>query len=153
LSGLLKDGTMGIVYHVDKEEGITYVVWDGPVEAEQWLAHVQRLLSDPDWPAARGLHLTDLRTGILDTAFDGSLLEEVATMFGSHAKISKVKTAIVAHEAFQKALLYERLVSRFEPFVIVFNDLGTACTWLGVNVEAASLALNALRTLARGGTN
>jgi hypothetical protein len=144
---------MGIVYHIDREEGITYVVWDGIVGAEQWLSHVQQLLSDPDWPTARGLHLTDLRTCNLDSTIDESILEKGAGMFGNHPKISAVKAAIVAHNAFHKALLYERFLLRFKPSVIVFHDLETAGAWLGVNGESVALALNSLRTRARGGKN
>jgi hypothetical protein len=144
---------MGIVYDVDQEEGITYVVWDGDVGAEQWLSHVQQLLSDPKWPTYQGLHLTDLRTCTLDSTIDEAVLEKAASLFARHPKISMVKTAILAHNAFQKALFYERLIRQVEPFVIVFHDLDTACTWLGVNLELTARALDSLRRRARGGTN
>ena len=140
---------MTIVYDIDKNKGITYVVWDGVVAAEQYLTHVRRLLSDSDWPPHRGLHLSDLRSTSLDSTIDKAVLEKVVGMFAEHPKISTVKTAIVAHEAFHQALLYERLISPVEPSVIVFHNLDTACTWLGTDSASAAHVLQSLRTRAR----
>lgn len=144
---------MCIAYDVNKEAGVTYVVWEGTVTAEQWLSHVERLLSDPSWPANRYLHLTDLRRAFLDPTIDETVLETGARMFSSHPKISLVRTAIVAYEAFQKALLFERLTLPFERNVIVFSELDTACAWLGLNHDSAARALNSLRPRARDCTN
>jgi len=138
-----------IVYHIDKDAGITYVIWDGVVAAEPYIAHVKRLLADPDWPPARGLHLSDLRTASLDSTINKTALEKAVAMFRMHPKIPTVKTAIVAHGAFQKALLYERLVAPIEPSVIVFHNLDTACIWLGTDPAAAARELNSLRARAR----
>lgn len=140
---------MTIIYHIDKQAGVTYVVWDGVVTAELYIAHVKRLLADPDWPPARGLHLSDLRSTSLDPSIDKAVLEKAVGMFREHPKISTVKTAIVAHEAFHQALLYERLISSIEPSVIVFHSLDTACMWLGTDSEAAARELNSLRARAR----
>jgi hypothetical protein len=140
---------MTIIYQIDKQGGITYVVWDGVVAAEQYISHVKRLLADPDWPPFRGLHLSDLRSTSLDQTIDKAVLEKVVGMFAEHPKISTVKTAIVAHEAFHQALLYEHLISPIEPSVIVFHNLETACMWLGTDSESAARALKSLRTRAR----
>ena len=140
---------MTILYHIDTQAGLTYVVWDGVVAAEQYIAHVKRLLADPDWPPARGLHLSDLRSTSLDSTIDRAVLEKAVGMFAEHPKISTVKTAIVAHAAFHKALLYERLISPVEPSVIVFHNLDTACLWLGTDPAAATRERNSLRARAR----
>ena len=140
---------MTIIYHIDKQAGVTYVVWDGVVTAELYIAHVKRLLADPDWPPARGLHLSDLRSASLDSTIDKTVLEKAVAMFREHPKTPTVKTAIVAHEAFHQALLYERLISSIEPSVIVFHSLDTACMWLGTDSEAAARELNSLRARAR----
>lgn len=142
---------MTIVYHIDREKGITYVMWDGVVAAEEYLTHVKRLLSDPDWPPVNGLHLSDLRSAILDSTIDEPLLQKAVGMFAKHPRISKVKTAILAHGAFHQAQLYEHLISRVEPSVIVFHNLDTACAWLGTDSEAAGHILTSLRTRAREG--
>jgi hypothetical protein len=138
-----------IVYHIDKKAGITYVIWDGVVAAETYIAHVKRLLADPDWPPARGLHLSDLRSASLDSTIDKTVLEQAVAMFRAHPKTPIVRTAIVAHGAFQQALLYERLVSAIEPSVIVFHNLDTACIWLGTDPASAARELNFLRARAR----
>ena len=140
---------MTIIYHIDKQVGITYVVWDGVVAAELYIAHVKRLLADPDWPPVRGLHLSDLRSSSLDSTIDKAVLVKTAGMFGEHPKISTVQTAIVAHEAFHQARMYERLISPIEPSVIVFHNLDTACIWLGTDSAAAARELNSLRARAR----
>jgi hypothetical protein len=140
---------MTILYHIDKQAGVTYVVWDGVVAAESYIAHVKKLLADPDWPPARGLHLSDLRSTSLDSSIEKAVLAKAVGMFSEHPKIATVKTAIVAHEAFHQALLYERLISPIEPSVIVFHNLDTACMWLGTDSEAAARELNSLRSRAR----
>ena len=140
---------MTILYQIDKHAGVTYVVWDGVVAAEHYISHVKRLLADPAWPPARGLHLSDLRSTTLDSTIDKAVLEKAVGMFAEHPKISTIKTAIIAHEAFHQALLYERLISSIEPSVIVFHSLDTACMWLGTDSESAARALNSLRARAR----
>jgi hypothetical protein len=146
------DENMTIVYHIDQGEETTYVVWDGVVTAEQYISHVQRLLADSDWPTPRSLHLSDLRSTSLDPTINQPVLQEAVEMFARHPKISTVKTAIIAHEAFHQALLYERLISPVEPSVIVFHNLDTACMWLGTDSESAARALQSLRTQARNGS-
>jgi hypothetical protein len=143
------EGSMSIVYQIDKRKGITYVVWDGLIGAGEYLSHVDRLLSDPDWPPSRGLHLSDLRSVVLDPTIDESVLEKAANLFSRHPKISTVKTAIVAHQAFEKAVTYEHLISKFEPSMIVFHNLITACTWLGIDAEATRQVLDVLRISTR----
>ena len=140
---------MTIIYHIDKQAGITYVVWDGIVAAKQYLSHVKKLLADPDWPPARGLHLSDLRSTSIDATIDKAVLEQAVGMFAEHPKISTIKTAIVAHGAFHQALLYEQLISPYEPSVIVFHNLNTACIWLGADSESAAQAIKSLRARAR----
>lgn len=125
------------------------MVWDGVIAAERYIAHVKRLLADPDWPPARGLHLSDLRSTSLDATIDQPVLEKAVSMFAEHPKISTVRTAIVAHEAFHQALLYERLILPIEPSVIVFHNLDTACMWLGIDSESAARALKSLRAQAK----
>ena len=144
-----RSGDMTILYQIDRQAGVTYVVWDGVVAAGQYLSHVKRLLADPEWPPARRLHLSDLRSTTLDSTIDRSVLEKAVGMFAAHPKISMVKTAIVAHEAFHQALLYERLISPIEPSVIVFHSLDTACMWLGIETKSAAHELNSLRARAR----
>jgi hypothetical protein len=129
---------MSIVYHIDKEKGITVVLWDGVITADAFLAHVRRLSADADWPPSRRLHLSDLRNAALDASMDEATIEKAAEIYGKHQnKIANMKVAIVAGEPFNKAVIFERAISRYGATAIVFNFLDTACTWLGI--EAAEI--------------
>jgi hypothetical protein len=142
---------MSIVYRIDKEEGVSFALWHGVVTAEEFLAHASQLVSDADWPAFRGLHLSDLQTTTLDASIEEGILEKSADLYGRHPKISTLKVAIVANEAFKKAVIFERFFLRYQPSVIVFNNLETACTWLGIRPDRAAEALRSLRKLVRRG--
>jgi hypothetical protein len=60
-----------------------------------------------------------------------------------------MKTAIVAADAFEKAVTFERFIYRYMS-VIVFNSLNTACVWLGIQTDEAERALQSLRAQAHG---
>ncbi len=144
---------MSIVYSIEKEKGITLVLWDGMVTAVEFLAHVHRLTSDANWPSLTRLHLSDLRNTSTDPSIDRATLEEAADLFGKDKKnIANMKVAIVTQDEFNKAVAFERYVFRYIPSVIVFNDLHTACLWLGINAEEAEGTLLQLRNQARGET-
>ena len=141
---------MSIVYRVDQERGITFVVWDGVVTGNDFLDHVRRMLADPAWPTTGRMHLSDLRTATVDDSIDESVLKQAADLFGAHPKIANLRAAIVAGDAFVKAGIFERLITRYQPFVFVFNTLHPACGWLGIEVADAQRTLESLRTEARG---
>jgi hypothetical protein len=142
---------MSIVYRIDHAQGITLVLWDGVVTADEYLAHVRQLLSDADWPPHRHRQLGDLRTASVD-AIDEATLETAAALFGKHPEISHFKTAILASEAFNKAVIFKRFISRYRPSVIMFNSLDIACTWLGIDAHGTEHTLRLLRVQARGRT-
>jgi hypothetical protein len=141
---------MSIVYRIDQERGIAFVVWNGVVTADEWLAHVRRLLSDADWPPAGRRHLSDLRTATPDASIDEAVMNQAADLFGAHPMIANLKVAIVAGEAFEKAGMFERFLTRHRPFVFVFNTLNPACGWLGIDVTDAERTLQSLRAQSRG---
>src|SRR5262249_14377576 len=110
------------------------VLWDGVVMAPEFLHHVQRLTSDPDWPASRRLHLARLRIISVHPSLDTSILEEAASLYGKHhQKIFDMQVAIVTDSGFVKAVEFERLLSKYGARVIVFNTLDPATLWLGIN--------------------
>ncbi len=137
---------MSIRYHIDQNIGITFSRWEGLITADEFLAHAQRLLSDPAWPPRNGLHLTDLRYGRLDASLDEATIENMARMYGTHPMIVSVKMAIVANEEFAKASIFEHILLQYRPSVIVFNSLDTACTWLGLDTSVTENALTKLKT-------
>jgi hypothetical protein len=139
---------MGIKYRIDQKKGITLALWEGLVTAEEFLAHVRRLTSDPDWPPPRRLHFADLRSTSLDASIDEGILETAADLYARRLeRLAGMKAAIVAGslQAYTKAVVVERLADRYGASVIVFNGLDTACTWLGVEVEEVEGALQELR--------
>ncbi len=145
---------MGIRYYIDQEKGITFVLWDGVVTADEFLAHVRHLSSDVNWPPPERLHISDLRRTSLDPSMDEAIITKAAKMYGEQQdKIANMRVAIVAGDAFDKAVVFERVISRYGASVIVFNVLNTACKWLGIDVTEAKPMLQRLRTQLRGETN
>jgi hypothetical protein len=141
------------VYRIEQERGIIFVLWDGAVTADEFLAHVQRLFSDAEWPPHRRLHLSDLRAASVGTSIDEATLQTAADLYGKHPKVASLKVAIVAGEAFEKAVIFERFVYRHVPSVIVFNSLNTACVWLGIDAGEAERTLQSLRAQSHGRTD
>ena len=137
---------MSIVYRIDKEKGYTLVLWEGVVTADEFLTHIRRLSSDTDWPPSRRLHLSDLHTASLDASMDEAILQAAAHLYGQHPdKIASMKVAIVANSAFWKAVEFERIISQYGAFAIVFNALPTACTWLNLDTSEVESLLQQMR--------
>jgi hypothetical protein len=135
---------MSIVYRI--ENGVALVLWDGLVKADEWLAHVRRLVADPAWPPSRAIHLSDLRSADIDASINNAVLMEAAGLFGSHANIRQLRAAIVAGDAYAKARMFEDLIARHRGMVFAFNSLRPACSWLGIDVNETEQSLEILRT-------
>ncbi len=144
---------MTITYQIDQGLGMTFSKWEGLITADEFLAHAQRLLSDPAWPPRGGLHLTDLRFGRLHDSLDTATIEKMARMYGKHPMIVSVKMAIVASEEFTKASVFEHILLQYRPSVIVFNSLDTACTWLGIDTCATEKILANMKAPSARGAN
>ena len=125
---------MSIAYRIDIERRLALTRWSGPVTAEEFLAHVRKLSSDPGWPPAPdGRQLCDLRFAALDASIDGDVIAKAASLYGRHPGIDTLRVAIVADAAFRKAAKFDELYAREGGKSIVFNALGTACAWLGLS--------------------
>ena len=142
---------MSIVYRIDKENGTLFIVWDGVIKAGDPQQNALGVTTDEDFPPARNLILTDLRTAIIDPSIDAEVLEEVATFYGSHEKADKLRVALVASEAYTRSDLFQQLVSQYGISAIVFNTLDTACIWLGIDEEMCERTLQELHDQARIG--
>jgi hypothetical protein len=140
---------MGVAYRIEQDPGVAYVVWDGTVTADQWMAHVRQLLLDPGWPPAGRLHLSDLRTATIDASIDDGVLKKAVELFGRHPNIANLRVAIVAGAEFRRAGVFERLSMRYPMFVFSFNTLRPACEWLGIDPDHAERMLRPLRDQAR----
>jgi hypothetical protein len=137
---------MGIAYRCDETMGLCVSVWAGRVTTDDRKQHIAELAADPEW-GARGLLLTDLR-GISAT-YRPSAKEvlDAAAEFAAKlaAKVRNAKWAMVAGETFVLAQRFGTYLEEEVPRLIVFNDLDTACTWLGVDPAAARVVIDELR--------
>ena len=136
---------MSITYRADSEKQIIFVVWDGVVTADEWFEHIQRLIADPAWPSISSM-LADLHSATDISSIEEAEIEHAVALFSSVPyPLSKKKVGIVAGNAFWKSRRFGHLISRFGPSVIVFNDLSTACVYLGINSTEALKAIQQLR--------
>ena len=135
---------MGIAYTIDEARGVSFALWDGLITAADWLAHVRRLTSEPQWPPSRALHLADIRTAGLDGSINEAAFREAAALYGRHKRFDGLKAAIVAGDAYPAARLFEDVIGQHGAVVIAFNSLNPACDWLGIDTAHASETLATL---------
>lgn len=136
---------MSIKYRADAEKQIIFVVWDGTVSADAWFEHIERLIADPLWPSI-SLMLVDLNSARDITSIEEAEIEHAVALFSSVPEpLSKKRVGIVAGNAFWKSRRFGELVSPFGPSVVVFNDLSTACVYLGIDPAEALKSIQGLR--------
>ncbi len=122
---------MGIGYRLDSSRGLTLVVWDGAITGDDAEGHVRSLFDDPEWPPGP-LHLLDATSASSVPIVANTKLVDLAV---NAAETRRVRFALVQHMGFDEATYFEREASsRGLSQVIVFNDISTACTWLGLDV-------------------
>ena len=143
---------MSIVYRIDQQSGVTFVLWNGVITANEWLAHIHRLTSGSNWPPPRRLHLTDLHGSFLDVSIDEGVIANAAEFLGKYRnKLENMKVAVVNGEAYNRGLMFEHAMSPYGASVITFNSLDTACVWLGIDTNEASVKLHQLQVDSRAG--
>lgn len=137
---------MGIAYRCDAATGLCVSVWDGVVTKQDRQRHIAELAADPEW-GSQLLLLTDL-TGI-SAAHRPSAKEvlESAAEFAEKlaAPVRNAKWAMIASETFVLAQRFGSYLEEEIRRLIVFNDLETACTWLGVDPVAVRATVEELR--------
>ena len=141
---------MGIAYRCDKGTGLCVSVWDGVVTAEQRRQNIAMLEADPGWGTCR-LLLTDL-TGVSAARRPSAkeVLEAAADFAEKLApQVRDAKWAMVASETFVLAQRFSTYLEEEVLRLIVFNDLATACTWLGVEGTEAGRVIDELRAQLR----
>ena len=141
---------MGIDYRSDVERGLTISVVDGLVTAEEFHAHAERQRNDPVWHTTTRL-LTDARTAVTRAVGTDELSAFAALYAGMRSGELPFRNAIVAGVDFDLAGRYGDLrTDRSGSSTIAFNDLETACTWLGIEVSVARSVIGTLRNELRG---
>ena len=135
---------MGIAYRMDKSQGLMTIVWDGVITADDWRAHLEEMLADPEWPAGPR-NLTDLRSADVSSITEADQAE-VVSLYAPHLdKLRGMKSAAVAGDNFEPSTAFEANQSPTGLSLIIFNDLLNACTWLGVDKGTAQATITELR--------
>ena len=136
---------MAIIQYLDEDKKLFFVVWHGTVEADEWFHYAAKLTSHPAWSTTPRL-LADLRF-VRDTSTIGD--EEIARAGYIFAKerngLAGKQLAVVARDQFGKARRFGDLIARFGVALVVFNNLDTACVFLGVEEGYAASRLHEMR--------
>ena len=135
---------MGIAYRSDVTTGLTVAVVHGAVTRDEFHEFAKGQGEDPSWHATTR-SLTDARTAVtppVTAAELGAFAEMYAQMRRGDQPF---KAAIVGGHDFELAGRYGELRSDDGSTTIAFNDLSTACIWLGVDLAAVQATIDELR--------
>ena len=136
---------MGIAYRLDPQLGCTVIVWDANVTPDEWRHHFKRMSDDPGFPPGPRV-LADLSTAGGAPSFSSEVVGEMAVAWQTRTqRVGPIKLAIVPNGAWEKARELERATEGSGITTIVFNDVATACTWLGTGYDAARSIIDELR--------
>jgi hypothetical protein len=146
---LLYSCGMGILHYSDIKKGIIYIVWDGEVTWDDWRKQIQTLLADPAWPVFPRF-IADLWT-VSDTSTIGyEEIDEAVSIFTSNqTALGNKRGAVVARDVFGKAGRFVKQIARFGTSMVVFNNLDTACLFLGIDLHETHQTLERLRATLR----
>jgi len=136
---------MGIKYRLHVEKKIIFVAWKGVISADEWFEHIQRLITETHWNSITAM-LVNLHS-ITDVSSIGEAeIQHAVGLFNSmpHA-LSNKRIAAVAGDAFWKSRRFGQLIAPYGPSVLVFNDMSTACIYLGIKLTNATKAIQELR--------
>jgi len=136
---------MAIKYRVHVEKRIVFVAWKGVISAETWFEHIQRLIADTHWPSITAM-LVNLHS-ITDVSSIGEAeMQHAIALFNSVPDaLSNKRIAAVASDAFWKSHRFGQLIAPYGPSVLVFNDMSTACLYLGIKLTDATKTIQELR--------
>lgn len=136
---------MGIGYICKPGAGFAISVWDGVVTWDDWQNNIQRLFNDPDYRSIQS-HIVDLRFSSLDSSLTIQKFQQItAFMAARRGNVSIRKLALVAGEEWAKLKEFEKLVKAASIDAIVFNDLVTACKWLGIDAVDVEREIQRIR--------
>ena len=134
---------MGAAHLTDAVQGLTVAVWDGDVSAAEWREHLDWSLRDAELPACR-LFIADIRQAADVSSIDDTHIDAMGSRFaGGVPRGSKV--AIVASQHFAGAQTYASHTEQLGVQTAVFLNFASACSWLGVDLETANLAVMRVR--------
>ncbi len=121
-------------------------MWDGPVTPDERRRHMELLAADAKW-GTTGLVLTDLSTvSPLSSPSPEELLDAAALFLDLLASRARnARWAVVASDLFDPARRFGAYIEEGVRRMIVFNEIFTACTWLGVDAGVVTEVVDDLR--------
>lgn len=126
---------MGIGYICKSNLKLAVVVWDGIVAWDDWQKHLQRMFTDPAY-APMKIQITDLHYVSISTTISKEQIQVMTDMLTRQREsLSLEKIAIIAGDEWDKSQLVQIALRDISVNSIVFNELATACLWLGVNAS------------------
>jgi hypothetical protein len=134
---------MGAAHLTDAIQGLTVAVWDGDVSPVEWREHLDGLLREEDLPACR-LFIADIRGAADVSSIDDTHIDAMGARFAGAAPAGS-KVAIVASTLFDGAQTYQSRTEILGVQTAVFVNFASACSWLGVDLETANLAVMRVR--------
>ncbi len=136
---------MGIKYHVHVEKRIVFVAWKGVISAEIWYEHIQRLIADTHWPSVSAMLINLHSVTDVSSIGEAEFQHAVALFNIIPEALSNKRIAVVASDAFWKSHRFGQLIAPYGPSFLVFNDMSTACIYLGIKLIDATKAIQELR--------
>src|SRR5271157_271290 len=128
---------MGIGYICKSNLKLAVVVWDGIVACDDWQKHLQRMFSDPAY-ASMQIQITDLHYVSSSPTISREQIQVMTDMFTRQREsLSLEKVALIAGDEWDKSQLVQIALRDISVNSIVFNELATACLWLGVKLSEA----------------
>jgi hypothetical protein len=141
---------MGIAGRCDATLGCTFIVWDGDVTPDEWRDQARQRFADPAFPPGPSA-LADLSTAGGAPSITTDAIREMAVLWRDQApKIGMLRLAVIPDGAWDKARQFEADAGGAGLETFIFNSLGTACTWLGLDIEVVRPILDELRAQLRG---
>jgi hypothetical protein len=123
-----------------------FIVWDGDVTPDQWIAHLEKRVNDPAyWSCTRVL--IDLTTIRSHEDITDDVIREMAARWRGHApQAGHLSWAIVPNGAWNRARKVEEELETFPGIhTMLFNHTETACIWLGVDLAQSRRVLADVR--------
>jgi hypothetical protein len=141
---------MGIAYCTDGPVGVSVLSWADNVTPTQAAQHVFDLAAVPDGGAS-GRILTDLCYVASTSIPNRKQAQALAHLFEEQlaCRTSAARWAIIANQAFDKAMYFSDQIREHVRSLIVYFDLHSACGWLDSDWRAMRVVVDELRHEAR----
>jgi len=136
---------VAIAYRCDVPLRCTFSVWDGDVTPQEWSDQLGRIILDPLCPPGP-LLLADLSTAGGAPSITTDVIDEMAHSWRTYAAdLGEMRWAVIPDGAWDKARRFQADVQGSNIRITFFNQVWSACNWLGVDRDAARAVLGNLR--------